>query len=78
MKNINDLRESLFDTLEKVKSGEIDTDQARAVVGVGQTLVELAKVEVDYVKHFGSKSEFIEIDNIPDGVTSITRHRLTG
>lgn len=76
--NINDLRKSLFDTMEKVKAGEISPDQARAITGVGQTLVDLAKTEINYIEKVGGgDSEFMEPqERLPDGVTNIRRHRI--
>lgn len=76
--NINDLRKSLFDTMEKIKTGEISPDQARAITGVGQTLVDLAKTEIQYVDSIGGgESEFMQASKpLPDGVTSIKRHRI--
>lgn len=76
--NINDLRKSLFDTMEKVKSGEISPDQARAITGVGQTLVDLAKTEINYIEHIGGgESEFMQASApLPNGVAGIKRHRI--
>jgi len=80
--NLESLREALFDTLRKVKAGEIDLDKARAVNELGKTLIDSAKVEVDYLKTAGGgASDFIEGDQVPalpNGVVGITRHRLAG
>lgn len=84
-KSINDLREALFDTLQKVKDGSIDLDKARTVNEIGKTLIESAKVEVDYLRVTGGgESAFIDAaigaDNLPEGlpngITAITRHRI--
>ncbi len=86
-KTLNDLREALFETLAAVKSGSMDLDKARAVNEIGRTLIETAKVEVEYLKTTGGgESTFIDTaigaDNLPDGlpngITAITRHRLQG
>lgn len=82
-KNIDDLRAALFATLEGVKAGTIDLDKARAVNEIGKTLIESAKVEVDYLRVTGGgDSEFIGsaigADNLPPGITGVTRHRLAG
>lgn len=86
-KSISDLREALFATLEGVKSGAVDLDKARAVNEVAKTIVETAKVEVDYLRVTGGgESSFIDAaigaDNLPqglpNGITGITRHRLQG
>lgn len=82
-KSITDLRETLFATLEAVKAGTIDLDQARAVNELGRTIIDTAKVEVDYLKITGGgDSAFIDTAlgaaNLPHGITAITRHRLQG
>lgn len=82
-KSINDLRETLFATLEAVKNGSMDLDKARQVNEVAKTIVETAKVEVDYLRVTGGgESSFIDTaigqDNLPPGITGITRHRLAG
>lgn len=51
MKNkIEDLRNHLFEALEMLKDGEMDIDRAKAVSGVAQTIINSAKVEVDYLR----------------------------
>lgn len=82
-KSISDLREALFATLEGVKAGTVDLDKARAVNEVAKTIVETAKVEVDYLRVTGGgESEFLDgaigTENLPNGITGITRHRLQG
>jgi hypothetical protein len=86
-KTINDLRETLFATLEGVKAGTIDLDKARAINDIARSITETAKVEVDYLRTTGGgESSFIdtaiEADNLPEGlpngITGITRHRLQG
>ncbi len=82
-KTIDDLRASLFATLQGVKDGSIDLDKARVINEVGKTLIESAKVEVDYLRVTGGgESTFIAsaigADNLPPGITGVTRHRLAG
>jgi len=86
-KTLNDLRTALFETLAAVKDGSMDLDKARAVNEIGRTLIETAKVEVDYLKTTGGgESTFIDTaigaDNLPaglpNGIAAITRHRLQG
>jgi hypothetical protein len=77
------LRAALFETLQAVKSGAIDIDKARAVNELGKTLIDSAKVEVDYLRVTGGgESAFIDTavgnSNLPAGITGITRHRLGG
>ena len=59
--NINNLRETLFETLNGIKSGAIDLEKARAINEVSKTIIDTAKVEVDYLKvNNGGESAFIE------------------
>lgn len=86
-KTINDLREALFATLEGVRSGAMDLDKARTINEVGKTLIETAKVEVDYLRVTGGgESAFIDTavgagnvpSGLPNGITGVLRHRLQG
>lgn len=67
MKNrIEDLRNHLFETLEALKDKEapMDLERARAVSDVAQTIINSAKVEVEFLKATGSRlgSGFIPDD----------------
>lgn len=56
MKNkIEDLRNHLFATLEALQDEEkpMDLDRARVVADVAQTIINSAKVEVDFLKVAG-------------------------
>jgi len=80
---IEDLRAVLFATLRGVKDGSIDLDRARTINEIGRSITETAKVEVEYLKAIGGgESEFISTavgaDNLPPGITGVTRHRLQG
>jgi hypothetical protein len=82
-KSLTDLRETLFATLEAVKTGAVDLDKARQINEIAKTIVDTAKVEVDYLRVTdGGESAFIDsaigADNLPNGITGITRHRLAG
>lgn len=75
------LREHLFAAIAGVKDGSLDLDKARAINEIGKTLVDTAKVEVDYLKATGDgKSNFIETapdaKPLPDGITGTTVHRI--
>ena len=80
--NINELRDTLFETLNGIKSGDIDLDKARAINEVSKTIIDTAKVEVDYLKvNNGGVSPFIEASRpqqLPSGIIGITRHVLKG
>lgn len=83
--NINDLRETLFDTLQSVKAGTIDLDRAKAISELSQNIINTAKVEIEYLKAGGNvSSDFLEIKNVTPALNSgpqpvVTRsHRLKG
>lgn len=78
---LDTLREALFATLEGVRSGNLDLDRARAVNELGKTLIDSAKVEVEYLRATGGgESTFIEsaigASNLPPGITGSKVHRL--
>lgn len=79
--DISTLRAALFETLHQVKAGEIDLDKARAVNEIGKTLIDTARVEVDYLRATGGgESKFLAAENGEpgNGITGITRHILRG
>jgi hypothetical protein len=59
---MSDLRNHLFETLEALKDAEkpMELDRARAISQVAQTIIESAKVEVEFVRAIeaSSGSEF--------------------
>jgi uncharacterized protein (UPF0261 family) len=77
MSDINTLRQHLFAALEGLKDGSLDLDRAKAIAEMGQTLINSAKVEVDYCRATGAGSGtgFItsEAPALPQGVTGIKR-----
>ena len=81
-RNISDLREAMFDTLADLRAGKITVEQAKAISDVGQVIINSAKVEVDYIRaNNGGETPFLEAtgnDNLPPGITGVTRHRLAG
>jgi len=50
-KKIEDLRETLFDTIDGIKSGKIDVEKAKAITNIAQVIVNSAKAEVDFLKN---------------------------
>ncbi len=81
--DITELRAQLFATLAGVKDGTVDLDRARAVNEIGKTIVDTARVEVDYLKATGGgESSFLDTTigsgNLPNGITGVVRHRLAG
>ena len=79
-KNIDDLRELLFSTIEGVKSGTLDVDRAKVIGDLSQVMVNTAAVEVKYAQATGQKgSSFLEkTEELPPGITGVRRHRLAG
>jgi hypothetical protein len=60
--DINELRKQLFITIEALNNKEapMDIERARAVSEVAQTIINSAKVEVEFAKLSGTKtSEFL-------------------
>lgn len=83
--HIADLRKKLFETLEAVKSGSLELDRARVVNEIGKTLIDSAKVEVDFIRATdGSGSDFLgkpvneEAPTKPMGISSVFHHRIAG
>ncbi len=55
--DIESLREHLFDTLKALKDKDkpMEIDRAKAIADVAQTIINSAKVEVDYMRLRGDK-----------------------
>ncbi|MEX8520038.1 MAG: hypothetical protein AB3X44_16130 [Leptothrix sp. (in: b-proteobacteria)] len=83
-KKISDLRDILFAALDQVKDGSMDLDKAKTVNEISKTIIDTAKVEVDYMRTVGGgKGKFIELEEpeaqkLPKGITGIRQHRLEG
>lgn len=60
--DINDLRSTLFETLNAVKDGTLDLDRAKLINETAQTIINTAKAEVDYMRVSGAN---ITTDFIP-------------
>ena len=64
MRNLHALREHLFDVIELLKTNKIEVEEAKAITQTAQTIINSAKVEVDFLKLRGDKateSEFLKI-----------------
>ena len=83
------LRATLFATLAGVKDGTAALDTARSINEISKTIIDTAKVEVDYIRatQGEGRSEFIQPAKpsshaLPaeqmNGIKSITRHVLEG
>ena len=83
--DITALRAHLFEALRAVRAGTLELlDKARAINELGKTIIDTGKLEVDHIlaTDAGAKSKFIvgpdDADALPNGITSIVRHRLGG
>lgn len=48
---IDDLRNHLFEAIEMLKEGEMDLETAKGIAQLGQVIVNVTKLEVDFVKN---------------------------
>lgn len=64
-KKIQDLRDTLFDTIEGIKSGKIDVEKAKAITNIAQVIVNSAKAEVDFLKNVSQQGDTGFIGNGP-------------
>jgi hypothetical protein len=62
MNNIQSLRDSLFETLQRLKAGTIDVDRAKAVNETAQVIINSVKVEIDHMRIAGGSCGFVEIN----------------
>lgn len=88
--HIDTLREHLMATLAdlRCKTNPMDPARALAVAKVATVLVDTARVEVDFLKATGrDQSNFMGVTpagktvtthGLPNGINSVTRHRLEG
>lgn len=64
---IEDLRDHLFETLEALKDDEkpMDIKRAQAIAHVARTIIDSAKVEVEFLKVTGAtrSTNFLPIEN---------------
>jgi len=62
---LTDMRSALFDTIQKVKSGEIDLQKAKVINELSQTVINSAKCEVDFLNALPKNvKEAMNFDNI--------------
>ena len=77
--DISALRSTLFSVLEGLKDGTCKIDQAKAINDLAQTLINTAKVEVDFMRASGKviDSGFLPALTDPDAATESVRKALT-
>lgn len=79
---VEDLRAELFKTIRALRdpTNPMEVARAKAISDVAQTIINSAKVEVEYLKaNGGGESGFISATgnrNLPPGITGVRRHRL--
>lgn len=67
MKNkIEDLRNHLFEAIEKLKDGDMTIETAKGIADIGRVIVDSAKTEVDFMRITRKKSN----DFMPEESTS--------
>jgi hypothetical protein len=85
MSTIAELRKHLFDTIEALKSKDspMEIERAKTIADVAQTIINSAKVEVDYMRLRGDKgSDFVpeekQIPGTPDHPRLIRGKAMSG
>lgn len=64
---IQDLRNHLFEAIEKLQDGDMDIKTAQTIGNLGQVIIASAKVEVDMVRALGldsSMTDFIPTEPV--------------
>lgn len=54
IKNTSDLRAMLIETIEQVRSGEVDAKQARTIAALSSTVLQSAKLDLDFLRFTAS------------------------
>lgn len=79
---MEELRSHLFETLKDLRNTEkpLDIERARAISEVAQTLINTAKVEVDFARVTGAKpiSNLLPLPSAPTPTKPADRARLVG
>ncbi|MDP2786638.1 MAG: hypothetical protein Q8O79_00965 [Pseudomonadota bacterium] len=65
--DISALRDVLFETLRGLKDDSVSPEKARAINETGQTIINSAKLEVEFIKATGARSEtgFVQLVENP-------------
>jgi hypothetical protein len=76
--DVDTLRGHLFDAMKELKAGTLSIEKAKAMSEIAQTIINSAKVEVEYAKATGkSGSKFLEKQaELPAGITGTTVHKI--
>lgn len=59
---LQDLRDHLFETIERLKDDDITVERAKAIADLGQTLINTAKLELQFAEAMGGevRTNFIQ------------------
>jgi len=82
--SVDALRAELFGALRDLRAGKIDVQVAKGVSDIAQTIINSAKVEVDYLRaNGGGDSNFLDAATtagklLPPGITGSRVHRIKG
>ena len=83
--HVKDLRSALFRAMEDVREGKLDLEKAKVINSIGQTIINSAKAEVDFINATGytkASTGFLQNENVlnsgrlPEGITKITEHKI--
>ena len=62
IKSTADLRERLIKTIEDVRSGTLDPKQARTIAALSTTVLQSAKLDLDYMRFAASSDDAAAIN----------------
>ncbi len=79
--DVNTLRTALFSALQGLRDGTINLDNARGINEIAKTIVDSARVEVEFVRAAGldgAHSVFLgsAIETDPPANTGVRKHRI--
>lgn len=60
IKNTADLRSMLIETIESVRAGALEPTQARTIAALSTTVLQSAKLDLDYLRFHVANQEAIE------------------
>lgn len=49
-REIQSLRDTLFETIDAVKGGKMEVDKAKTIAEIAKVIIDSARVENDYIK----------------------------
>lgn len=72
LNNLQLLNDNLFDLFDEVKNGKIDIEKANAMIGISNTIINNAKVQLQGIK------QFHELGYEPNATSNSTVKKLVG